>query len=71
MGAGEFNHQQSMCIVLFNLKLVPCNQKACNNDNNENQEEELRETNVGAIRSAGLPIVWVLGYHNEEFENKS
>merc|ERR1712241_1438371 len=24
-------------------------------------EQELGETNVGAIRSAGLPIVWVLG----------
>ena len=45
----------------------------CHNHNNlfENQDQELKETNVGAIRSAGLPIVWVLGYENKDFENKS
>ena len=37
----------------------------------QNQDQELRETNVGAIRSAGLPIVWVLGDDSNDFDNIS
>ena len=37
----------------------------------QHQDQELRETNVGAIRSAGLPIVWVLGDDSNDFDNIS